>query len=153
MGDENHNDIDAELAALKAQVDHLYRHIKMIEMHHARTGLAWKNIPADWGSSADERPSEEDVEQHRKHLFGPLETVPVSNDITDGAHTNEGERRLQKIETQLAELMACHEIDLEHGRQFIEHRLGRPPTADEVAQMARGVKLSAIVSAAAKEAA
>ncbi len=139
-------DVGAELAALKAQVDHLYRHIKMIEMHHARTGLAWKNIPADWGSSADGRPSEEDVEQHRKHLFGPLETVPVSNDTTDGAHTSDLERRLVKAEAQLAELMEFHEVTFLKGT---ERRLGRPPTPDEIDQLARGVPLSVIKAAAA----
>jgi hypothetical protein len=70
-------------------------------------------------------------------------TDPVLSEANDGA------RRLKQVEERLAALEAVLELDLEHGRQFIEHRLGRPPTADEINQMARGVKLSAIKSTAA----
>jgi hypothetical protein len=52
--------------------------------------------------------------------------------------------RIDTLEAKVAELMACHEIAQEGAKELVINRLGRPPTADETDQMARGVKLSAM---------
>jgi hypothetical protein len=48
-----------------------------------------------------------------------------------------------------AELMAFHRLDMKFSRAQVEQHLGRPPTADEIDQLARGVDPDIIKSAAA----
>jgi hypothetical protein len=142
--DVNETDTGAEVAGLKVKVGELQRHVRVIEMKLAAVGL----VAVDAELPSEEQAMQQ-LEQNRLRIFGPLETTPIGNDTTDGAHASELERRLQKIEAQLVELMAHHELDRERARQLVEHHLGRVPTDDDIERLARGEEVPRTRSVAA----